>query len=153
MPFSLLSFLQDPETKANVAWSMKYFSQGDTIVEEGSIGQEVFLITRGTVHIYGSVLLANDQIKDKGIAKLIANQTFGELSIFDNDIRSASAIAATDCEIAVIDGAALQSYMDANPEKGYPVLNYFFKIIAHRMRGNNIRANTIFGFYLRESAA
>lgn len=153
MSFSLLNFLQDPETKANVPWSMKYFSQGDTIVEEGSIGQEVFLITKGVVHIYASVLLANDQFKDKGIAKLIANQTFGELSIFDDDIRSASAIAATDCEIAVINGAELLSFMNANPEKGYPVLHYFFRIIAQRMRGNNIRANTILGFYLRESAA
>ena len=152
MTFSILSFLEDKDTRANVPWETKKFSEGDTILVEGTQGMEIFFIKSGAVHILASITLENEQQKDKGIAKLSANEIFGELAIYDNNTRSATAVAATDCEIAVIDGSALLSYMDANPEKGYQVLNYFLNQIAQRMRNNNIRANTIMEFYLQEQA-
>lgn len=150
MTFSILSFLEDEDTKANVPWEAKKFHKDETIVVEGSQGMEVFFIKSGTIHILASITLANEQQKDKGIAKLSANEFFGELAIFDNNTRSATAVAASDCEIIVIDGSALLTFMNSNPEKGYQVLYYFLKQIAHRMRNNNIRANTIMEFYLQE---
>ncbi|NOQ15015.1 MAG: cyclic nucleotide-binding domain-containing protein [Methyloprofundus sp.] len=152
MTFSILSFLEDKDTKANVPWETKKFNKDDNIVLEGTQGMEIFFIKSGAVHILASLTLENEQQKDKGIAKLSANEIFGELAIFDNNTRSATAVAATDCEIAVIDGAALLSYMNTNPEKGYQVLHYFLNQIAQRMRNNNIRANTIMEFYLQEQA-
>ena len=150
MSFSILSFLKDADTSAKVPWEEKKYTEGETIVVEGTQGMEVFFIISGTVDILASMTLAKEQQKDKGIAKLSENEFFGELSIFDNNTRSATAVATSDCKIAVIDGAALLSYMDSNPEKGYQVLFYFLHQIAQRMRSNNIRANTIMEFYLQE---
>lgn len=152
MTFSILDFLEDSDTKANVPWEIKKFSKGETIVVEGSQGMEIFYIKSGSVHILASMTVADEQQKDKGIAKLTENEIFGELAIFDNNTRSATAMAESDCEIIVIDGAALLVYMDSNAEKGYQVLNYFLRQIAQRMRYNNIRANTIMEFYLQEQA-
>jgi len=153
MTFSLLSFLEEKDTKTNVPWEIKHYNKGDPIVLEGSQGTEVFFIKSGEVHILASMTLANEQQTDKGIAKISANEFFGELAIFDkNNTRSATAEAASDCEIAVIDGPALLSYLDSVPDRGYQVLYYFLKQIAHRMRSNNIRANAIMEFYLQEQA-
>lgn len=152
MTFSLLSFLEDADIRDNVPCQIKKFSEGNTIVLEGTQGMDVFLIKSGTVHILASMTLANEQQKDKGIAKLSANEVFGELAIFDNNTRSAMAVAASDCEIVVINGAALLAYMDDNPEQGYPVLNFFLKQIVQRMRSSTIRANMIMEFYLQEQA-
>jgi len=150
MTFSILSFLEDKQTKANVPWEAKKYTKGETIVVEGSQGMEIYFIKSGVVHILASMTLANEHQKDKEIAKLSSNDFFGELAIFDNTTRSATAIAFSDCEIIVIDGSALLSFMNSNPEKGYQVLYYFLKQTAHRMRKNNIRANTIMEFYLQE---
>ena len=150
MSFSILSFLKDDDTKTHVPWESKKYTEGETIVIEGTQGMEVFFIISGTVDILASMTIAKEQQKDKGIARLSTNEFFGELSIFDNNTRSATAVATSDCEIAVIDGAALLSYMDSNPEKGYQVLYYFLHQITQRMRSNNIRANTIMEFYLQE---
>ncbi|MGR9073047.1 MAG: cyclic nucleotide-binding domain-containing protein [Gammaproteobacteria bacterium] len=152
MTFSLLSFLQEEDTRANVPWTIKHFEPENTIVEENSIGKDLFLIIKGEVHIINSLSVTDEITEKRKIAKLSDGETFGELALFDDDTRSATVMAATGCEIAVIDGSKLISYMNDNPEKGYPVLRFFFKQIAHRMRECNIRANTILGFYLRENA-
>lgn len=151
MNVSVFDFLQDANTKAKVPWEIKKFSQGETIVLEGTQGKEVFFINSGAVHIMASMTLANEQQQSKGIAKLIENEIFGELAVFSDNSRSASAIAASDCEITIIDGPALLAYIDANPVQGYPVLRHFLEQISCRMRENNIRANTIMEFYLQET--
>lgn len=151
MTFSVFTFLQDATTKAKVPWETKKFSQGETIVLEGTQGKDVFLINSGTVHILASMTLANEKQKSKGIAKLSENEFFGELAIFSNNSRSATAVAVTDCEITIINGTALLNFMDENPAQGYPVLRHFLDQISQRMHENNIRANTIMEFYLQET--
>ena len=52
--------------------------------------------------------------------------------------------------MTIVDGTSLLEFMDANPAKGYPIMRFLFETLVARMRNNNIRANTIMGFYLRE---
>lgn len=150
MSFSMLAFLQDTDTKNNVPWEVKQLTKGDLIIEENEEGKEIFLITQGEVHIQSSVMRPDGTAEDKRIARLLEGEVFGELSIFDDTERSATAIAASDCEIIIVDGAALLTYMNTHPEKGYHVLSYFLEQIVYRMRQNNIRVSTVMGFYLRE---
>lgn len=148
---ALMSLLEQAGVKANVPWSMKKYKAGDVIVEENSPGSELFLICKGNVHIVSSLQITIDHKEDKGIAKLAEGDFFGEIGLFSEELRSASVIAATDCEIGIIDGGALLDFMDANPEKSYPIMRLLFETLVERMRNNNIRANTIMGFYLREA--
>jgi CRP-like cAMP-binding protein len=148
---SLINLLKEAGIKGNVPCSTKTYKAGDVIVEEGSPGSELFLICKGTVHIMSNLQITANHQEEKGIAKLGTGDFFGEISLFSDELRSASVVAANECEIAIIDGPGLLDFMDANPEKGYPIMRFLFEALVGRMRNNNIRANAIMGFYLREA--
>ncbi len=148
---SLMSLLEETGAKNCVPWHMKTYNKGDVIVEEHSPGSELFLICRGNVNIVSNLQITADHRENKGIAKLSAEDFFGEIGLFSEELRSASVVAANDCEIAIFDGDALLEFMDANPDKGYPIMRFLFAALVQRMRNNNIRANAIMGFYLREA--
>jgi CRP/FNR family transcriptional regulator, cyclic AMP receptor protein len=148
---SLMSLLEEAGVKENVPWVTKMYKAGELIVEEESPGCELFLITSGQVNVLTNLQITPDHQENKGIARLSAEDFFGEIGLFSEELRSASVAAATDCEIAIVDGAALLDYMDLNPDKGYPIMRFLFETLVGRMRNNNIRANAIMGFYLREA--
>ena len=147
----LMSLLEKADVTANVPCTIKRYKANEVIVEENSPGSELFLIREGTVHIMSSLQITEDYQEEKGIAKLTVGDFFGEIALFSEDLRSASVIAADDCEIAIVDGPALLEFMESHPEKGYPIMRFLFEALVERMRNNNIRANTIMGFYLRET--
>jgi CRP-like cAMP-binding protein len=146
-----MSLLEEAGVKASVPFLIKKYKPDDMIVEEDSPGSELFVICKGHVNVVSSLQITADRLEVKGIAKLSEGDFFGEISLFSDELRSASVVAASDCEIAIIDGAALLEFMDANPEKAYPIMRFLFSTLVERMRNNNIRANTIMGFYLREA--
>ena len=67
---------------------------GEVIFREGDPGEEMFVIRNGTVDI---------RVGDKTVATLEQDEVFGEMALVDHHPRSASAIAATDCELVPID--------------------------------------------------
>ena len=150
---SLMSLFEEAGVKTSVPCCTKKYKAGEVIVEESSPGSELFLICKGTVHIVSSLQITADHQENKGIAKLSEGDFFGEIGLFSEELRSASVIAADDCEITIVDGGPLLDFMDANPEKGYPIMRFLFEALVERMRNNNIRANAIMGFYLREAGA
>lgn len=67
---------------------------GGVIFEEGAAGDSMFGIIEGTVEIKTS----------HGSSRVLGpDETFGEMSIVDSTPRSATALAATDAKLAVID--------------------------------------------------
>lgn len=65
------------------------FQQGATIFKAGDEGDALYLIMKGEVRV-----VAPD---GRTIAVLIAPECFGEMAILDEDKRSATTIAETDC--------------------------------------------------------
>lgn len=147
---SLIKLLEEPAVKDGVQWVVKKYQQGDVIVEEDSPGSEMFLIYTGSVDILSSTKVTDEQEKQQRIARLEQGDFFGEMAIFSEDLRSATVVAANECELIMIDGSLLLTFMDECPEKGYFILRYLFEGLVQRMRSNNDRANAIMGFYLRE---
>lgn len=148
---SLIELLEDPEVKEGVQWAIKKYHKDDVIVEEDSPGSEMFLIYSGCVDILSSMKVTNEHEEQQRIARLYEGDFFGEMAIFSEDLRSATVVVGGDeCEVIMIDGAALLNFMDENPAKGYPILRILFESLVQRMRDNNDRANAIMGFYLRE---
>lgn len=69
------------------------FDAGETIVREGSSGAFLYVIIDGRVSVLKSV-------NGKGgteLAKLSAGDTFGEISLVDQGLRSASVVALEPC--------------------------------------------------------
>ena len=62
---------------------------------------------------------------------------FGELSLVDEEKRSASANAKTDVQIAVIFKPDLDGFISAYPKKGIKILEGIEKIVVTRLRSIN----------------
>lgn len=144
--------VQDPEFQRMVATEIRRYKAGEAIIEEGTQGTEVFLVLEGRSEVYATVEHPDDYRSQTGLARLSQNEVIGELALFDHEPRTASVIAVTDCEVAVMDGSVLASYMDQHPEQGYWMLKDIFSQVVRRMRQATLRGNTITALYLHDYA-
>lgn len=131
-----------------VRWNKKSYRQGATILHAGDYGNELYLMLGGEAHVNMPIKAAAG--RESGLSRLFENDVFGELSLFEERPRTANVIAATDCELAVIEGSSLVAFMDSHPEIGYFILRDIFNQVVDRLRQNNIRTTTVLELYLRE---
>ena len=110
------------------------FKQNDEIVRENDVGDSMYLIKIGTVKITknagGSVLQ---------LARLSAGECFGDMAIFDAEVRSASVIAEGECTLLRIDSDALKDVLIDYPTIGIELL----KIFVQRLRNANTKIQTL----------
>jgi CRP-like cAMP-binding protein len=99
------------------------FSPGETIFEQGQPGDVMYLIKDGVVDI---------MMGDKIVDALEGGDIFGELALIDNEPRSATAIARTNCTLLPINEERFLFFVQKTP---YFSL-YLMKILADRLRNN-----------------
>jgi CRP/FNR family transcriptional regulator, cyclic AMP receptor protein len=100
------------------------YEQGTLIFREGEIGDCMYIIHQGEVNIHkGGITLAI--LKEK--------EVFGELSLLDAEVRSASATTHTDCLLFRIEQEPFYELIDNRPE----VARGFIKILCQRLRAQN----------------
>jgi len=94
------------------------FKAGQAIFAQGDSGRTMYIIERGRVDIHlpgdadGAILLRN----------LGLGEFFGELSLFDDKPRSASAIAATDAVLLELEHESLEKYFEIRPHAAIALL-------------------------------
>lgn len=94
---------------------------GATIFREGDRGNVMFGVISGGVDIFtGNVIL---EVVGPGMV-------FGEMALIDEDVRSASASARTECRLVQIDLAAFERLVANNPEFARRLM----KVMARRLR-------------------
>jgi len=126
---SLSIFKETPETiLSELAPLMKEEQlESDTIIfEENDPGDCMYIILSGKISIRKG---------GKELAVLKENEVFGELSLLDNEPRSAAAIAKTDCMLYKIDHEPFYELLDTRPE----IARGFIKILCNRLRQLNER--------------
>lgn len=100
------------------------YEQNTLIFKEGEIGDCMYIIHQGDVNIHkGGTTLAI--LKEK--------EVFGELSLLDAEVRSASATTDTDCVLFRIEQEPFYELLDNRPE----VARGFIKILCQRLRAQN----------------
>ncbi|MEP7373422.1 MAG: cyclic nucleotide-binding domain-containing protein [Chitinophagaceae bacterium] len=100
------------------------YEQGILIFKEGEIGDCMYIIHQGEVNIHkGGTTLAI--LKEK--------EVFGELSLLDAEVRSASATTHADCVLFRIEQEPFYELIDNRPE----VARGFIKILCQRLRAQN----------------
>lgn len=103
----------------------KTFSPRSYLFREGDPAHSLFLIQSGTVSVR--------KIKKDGeieIARIYANEVIGEVSFFDGQPRSASAIALTETQATEINYEALTNVINSVP----PFLKTIMAGMAERLR-------------------
>ena len=146
---ALYSLLDHPSFEEGAVWTRRQVVADETIFSEGDQGSEVYLILKGSVRVVGNVDLDDKRRVHPGFSDLDSGQVFGELPMFDGEPRSATVIALTDCELAVIEGEQLMAFLDAHPELGYPIFKELIHFLVGRLRQANRRIFSLFAWGLK----
>lgn len=112
--------------------SPKEFKAGETIIKEGDMGNTLYILYQGTVQ----VLRNTPENEQFAVVNLTTEQNvfFGEIALIDNDKRSASVIATTDCNTLILDGKSFLKLCDEEPMLGYKATYRIARRIAHSLR-------------------
>jgi CRP/FNR family cyclic AMP-dependent transcriptional regulator len=118
---------------------------GDIIFEENSQGDEMFVIARGAVEILvDPSIVGGPGAKKRGsmpvtIATLRGGQTFGEIVLVDQGLRTASArCAETETQLLAIQRGKFMKLCDTYPELGYRVMRNIAADLAFKIRGSDL---------------
>jgi CRP-like cAMP-binding protein len=125
--------------KINKAGVQEWFAKGAPIFRSGQSGGEMFIIIDGAVHIVDDTVTP-----PKPIALLRQGELFGELSITARETRrstqpgtlrrSASAIAAKDSTLFVIEEDIFRDLLERHPDLASKLLMNLFYVTGERLR-------------------
>lgn len=111
---NLLSLFRNEKQIENYSAGQRIFSAGDP-------GTVMYVVTEGAVDV-----VANDQV----IETIEAGGILGELALVDQSLRSATAIAKTDCKLAAIDERRFTFLVQETPFFALHVMG----VMARRLR-------------------
>ena len=113
---------------------------GDVVFEEGAVGEQFFLILKGEVRISKMI----PGIGEEALVILKKGSYFGEMSLIDNQPRSAHAIVNKPTELLVIERQDFEKLLSADKEMAYKLLWTFLRTFSRRLRETNEK---IMGFF------
>ena len=122
--------LSDDDLGALVsAVSERHFPAGRVIINQGDPGSEMFIVAAGHVNIF----LPGEASRRLSLKDIAAGEYFGELALFDDKPRSASALATTDAVLLELTRATLSTYLTLRPQAAMSIL----QTMAARLRETN----------------
>ncbi len=116
---------------------------GATIFEENSAGDELYVIAGGEVDILVDPSLVQSITEERhelvNIATLRRGQTFGEIALVDQGLRSASArCASKKTHLLTIPRDKLTELCEENPKLGYYLMRNIATDMAFKIRGTDL---------------
>lgn len=108
------------------------YKVGAPVIKEGEPGQEMFVVESGSVEVF-----RGSGTNERRLSLLEAGDFFGEMALLDNQPRSASVRAATDCQLLVIDATTLDQMLRQHAEVAVRML----RNLAGRLRAEAARAD------------
>jgi CRP/FNR family transcriptional regulator, cyclic AMP receptor protein len=107
-----------------------HYDAGETIFDQGDVGNTMYIVTKGCVHIY----VHGDVSQSIPVKDLTRGEYFGELSLIDDKVRSAGACAETDVELLGLTRATLANYIETHPHVAMTIL----RTMSERLRETNL---------------
>lgn len=108
----------------------RLYRDGECIVNQGSNGNSMYVVQGGRVE----VVQHSDSEGEQHLAFLEAGDFFGEMSVFENEVRSATVKAAGEARVLKIDKKTLLTRIREDPLLAVNLL----KTMSHRIRDLNI---------------
>jgi len=106
------------------------FAAGQFVVRAGEVGQTMYVVTDGEVDILDGEAL----LETAGPGSIV-----GELALIDDEPRSASIVARTDCRLVAVNRRQFEFMVQETPFFALAVM----KVLADRLRKKNIRMRNV----------
>lgn len=138
--FPLLQKISDDDLKSLMSLlKEESFSKGNNIITEGECGNTMYLLIDGVVDIIKTTIY-----KDEFVCATLSSKDhciFGEMALLDEDKRSATVKAKTDCKALSITKKNFEEYLDKYPKAGIELLKLMnINLIRNiRMENNNLK--------------
>ena len=128
----LFDALDDTDLKAlaDNYLSERRFAAGTQIFAQGDAGDAMYIVVSGDVNIF----LPGEDSHRISLEDLSRGQFFGELAVFDEKPRSASALATTDCVLLELAHRTLGDYLEQRPRAALAIL----RTLSGRLRDTNM---------------
>ena len=123
--------------------TLRTFKKRDTIIQEGDVGDEMYVLLKGDVEVARSLTLKVGRHEfeqtEKALTRLQGKEhvCFGEMAMLSQDERSASIIALTDCTTFVIERDRFEQFCEAYPRAGYHIVRRIAQVVSDRLRKEN----------------
>jgi len=121
--------------------SPREFSAGEVIIQEGDPGDSLFIMQAGEVEITKqlTLVLDEDTPKERVMIRLNAENGvyFGEMGLLENDTRSATVTASTDCALLELHQKDFLNLIDQNPAMGVKLLLRLAQVLSRHLRKTN----------------
>lgn len=118
------------------------FQKDKFIIEEGSSGNEMYIILKGSVRVLKKTF--SDELYTVIDLTEKENAFFGEFALIDSDKRSASILTLTETTCLMIEKDEFEKTISDNYKIGYFVIKNIAKRIASRLRAANKDIITLF---------
>ena len=116
------------------------FNAGDLIFQENSSSKELYVIAQGEVDILINRGTGNVEKKEAAVARLRRGQSFGEVALVDEGLRSASARASQkDTRLLIIQREKLIILCETYPQLGYRLMYNLAADLAMKIRNTDLR--------------
>lgn len=102
---------------------VRSFAAGDVIFAEGQAGDSMYAVIDGEVEI---------RKRDKVIDTISPGDVFGEMALIDQEPRSASAIARSDCRVVAVGQKRFTLLVQQTPYFALQIMH----VLADRLRKN-----------------
>ncbi|OLP17887.1 hypothetical protein BST81_12570 [Leptolyngbya sp. 'hensonii'] len=112
------------------ALKQQVFLAGEIIFQEGSPGDDFHIVYQGQVTILKQV-----NQTQRELAHLSPGQYFGDMALFDQEPRSATAVARSDCTLLTLGRTHFHSLISQRPE----IILQMCRILSLRLRETNAR--------------
>ncbi len=104
-------------------------SKGYLIIEEGALGRALYLVEQGKVCVFKG---EDDSRED--LAVLGRGEIFGEMSLIEDQLTSASVEAQTNAELLVITRKSLEKLMEDDKDLAQKIYKTFCHTLSERLR-------------------
>ncbi len=119
----------------------RHIPAGQVIVQEGEPGDSMFIMAQGEVEITKRLTLVLDEEvpKERVMIRLKAEDgvSFGEMALLENEVRSATVTALTDCRLWELGREDFLGFIRENPVTGNKILLRLAQLLSRHLRKTN----------------
>lgn len=113
--------------------------KGETIIEEGAEGDALYIISEGSAVVTKRVGKGEVEV----LSEMESGEFFGEMSLLEGEIRSASVTALDDCELLKIEKRAFDEFTSKEPLIAAKVYRNFAMALSSRLRNSSDRVKSL----------